>query len=170
MNENQNNIYIVTEDDSGQRLDVFLSAFYPEVSRSFIQKRIKDSDVLVNDITQKASYIIRINDIIKVNFSEQSNVFENLKPENIPIDVLYEDEQMAIVYKPSNMLTHPTSKELTNTLVNALLYKFDKLSNCNGADRPGIVHRLDRNTEGLVIFALNKKAEKELLSAFKLSE
>ena len=159
MNKNQNNTYIVLEEDCGQRLDVYVSAFYPDLSRSFIQKCIKNNEILVNNSKQKVSYITRLNDEISVAIIDKCNIFENLQPENIPIKVLYEDNQMAVVYKPSNMLTHPTTKELTGTLVNALLYKYpNKLSTCNGIDRPGIVHRLDRNTSGLLMVAKTDEA------------
>ena len=157
MNNNLTNKFIIESEDANQRLDSFLSVIYQDFSRSFIQKQIKSYNVLVNDKETKNSYILKTDDTITVNF-ETNQQFE-IKPENIPIEILYEDEHMAVINKPSGMLTHPTSKETTGTLVNALLFHFKgKLSNSNGIQRPGIVHRLDRNTSGLLMIAKTNEA------------
>lgn len=141
-------------EDTNQRLDVYLCGIYPEFSRSFIQKQIKNGAILINNTPCKASYILKTDDSIEFSFDLEEE--KPLKPQNIPIDVKYEDENMLVVNKPSGMLTHPTSIENENTLVNALLYHYqDNLSTCNGQNRPGIVHRLDRNTSGLLMIAKN---------------
>ncbi len=154
MNENQIKIEI---EDSGQRLDVFLSSVVSDLSRSAIQKQIKNGNIVVNENIEKASYILKTDDIISLNI-----VNYNITPpvaENIPLKILYNDDCVAVVYKPTNMLTHPTTTERNQTLVNALLYTFgDNLSHCNGLHRPGIVHRLDRNTSGLLLVAKNDYA------------
>lgn len=151
---NKHNTYIITNEDSGQRIDAFLSNIYSDLSRSYIQKQIKESNVLINDIVPKPSQILKTDDIVTEKFKQETNA--ELKAENIAIQVLYEDTCMLVVNKPSNMLTHPTSKERSHTLVNALLhYTKGELSTCNGTDRPGIVHRLDRNTSGILMIAKN---------------
>lgn len=158
-----NNIktYTVEYEDAGQRIDVFLSGIYSEFSRSSIQKSIKNGNILINNAVSKPSQIIRTDDVIQVcikNIEQQE-----LLAQNIPLDIKYEDDSMLVVNKPSGMLTHPTSKERTDTLVNALLYYTNgNLSTCNGEDRPGIVHRLDRNTSGLLMIAKNNEAYEAL--------
>ncbi len=145
----------VTAEDAGERIDVFLCRIYAELSRSTLQKYIKQGQVLVNDKIVKNSYTLKLDDEITLNLEEFGLKIE---PENIPVEVLYEDETMAVINKPSNMLTHPTSIEKTGTLVNVLLYKFTQLCDCNGQMRPGIVHRLDRNTSGLLMIAKTNTA------------
>ena len=158
-----NNIksYIVEYEDAGQRIDVYLSALMPDLSRSYIQKAIKNVEILLNNTQTKSSQILRTDDVIQICFN--SNYQKKLIPQNIPLDIKYEDDSVIVVNKPSGMLTHPTSKERTNTLVNALLYYTNgELATCNGEDRPVIVHRLDRNTSGLLIIAKNNNAYEEL--------
>lgn len=164
INPENSNIYI-DEDDSGKRLDAFLSALHSDLSRSYIQKQIKSQNVLLNGVPAKSSQLLKIDDEISVNF-EIINQIE-LEPEDLPIEVLYEDESMAVIKKPKNMLTHPTSSERSGTLVNALLYRFASLSDCNGEMRPGIVHRLDRNTCGLLMIAKTNEAYEFLKTQMK---
>lgn len=158
MSENhQNKIINIEIDDSGQRLDLFLNTVVTDMSRSSIQKQIKRGNVLVNGAIEKSSYILKTEDCVTLNIKD-INLCPPI-PENLPIDVLYEDSCVAVIYKPTNMLTHPTTVERTGTLVNALLFKFgNNLSDCNGYHRPGIVHRLDRNTSGLLLIAKTNEA------------
>ncbi len=156
---NSEKLYVETE-DAGKRLDSFLAAIYPAVSRSAIQKQIQKGNVLVNDKPAKNSHTLKIDDEISVNFEEAGEI--KILPEDIPLEVLYEDKAMAVVNKPVDMLTHPTSTETSGTLVNALLNRFETLSDCNGAMRPGIVHRLDRNTSGLLMIAKTNEAYQAL--------
>lgn len=156
MNTKKTSDFLITADDAGQRADIFLSAVFPEISRSYIQKQIKLGNVLVNSTPAKSSQILKIDDEISAGF-EQSSLIEP-KPENNPVEIIYEDDTMAVINKPSGMLTHPTSTETSGTLVNALLNTFDSLSDCNGKMRPGIVHRLDRNTSGLLMIAKTNEA------------
>lgn len=153
--KNPEKLYI-TAQDAGKRLDHLLSAVYPEISRSFIQKQIKSGHVLVNEKPAKNSQLLKIDDALSVNL--EADVSLKTEPQNIPLEVLYEDEAMAVINKPKKMLTHPTSTETTETLVNALLFHFPSLSDCNGVQRPGIVHRLDRNTSGLLMISKTNEA------------
>lgn len=160
-------IIYIDENDENKRLDSFLSEITPDISRSKIQNFIKAGCIKINDTLKKPSYILKEND--KVDFEIPDNQEElEIKPQNIPIDIVYEDENMLVVSKPSGMLTHPTALERENTLVNALLYKYgDNLSDINGEFRRGILHRLDRNTSGLLMIAKNNKAHEFLAEQIK---
>lgn len=159
-------IYIADEKDDGLRLDYCLTQVIEGISRAKIQKNIKDGKVLVNGEPKKASYIVNENDEISVEDFLSKEV--KILPENIPIEIVYEDENMLVINKPSGMLTHPTTVEVSGTLVNALLFKFgDKLSDINGEFRRGILHRLDRNTSGLLMIAKNNQAHEFLAEQIK---
>ena len=160
-------LLIVDEDNINTRLDVFLAKIYEGISRSKIQNAIKSGKVLVNGEEKKSSYSLKFDDRVEFENLEPEK-FITLEPENIPLDVVWEDENMAVVNKPSGMLTHPTFIETSGTLVNALLYKYgDNLSDTNGEFRRGIVHRLDRNTSGLLMIAKNNKAHEYLANIIK---
>ncbi|MCD8377726.1 MAG: RluA family pseudouridine synthase [Candidatus Gastranaerophilales bacterium] len=161
-----NHIFIADETDANTRIDSYLSGLFVELSRTKIQEFIKSEKVLVNDKSCKPSQVIHTDDKIYCDFSA-ADVYR-IEPENIPIEIIYEDENIAIVNKPSGMLTHPDSKEKNNTLVNALLAVFgDNLSDLNGGLRRGIVHRLDRNTSGLLIIAKTNYAHSEIARMIK---
>jgi len=149
-------IYIADENDEGKRLDIRLTEFLEEASRSKIQALIKSGNILVNKECKKASYQLKEND--EVEISDKISEPLSIKPQDIPLNIIYEDENCLVINKPKEMLTHPTNTETENTLVNALLYKYgNNLSDINGDFRRGIVHRLDRNTTGLLIIAKNNK-------------
>ena len=114
-------ILYVDENDELQRLDNFLKEILPDISRSKIQSFIKDGNILVNGSEKKSSYILRENDRIEVELPQEKKIC--IKPQDIPLDIIYEDDNMLVVNKPSGMLTHPTALETENTLVNALLFK-----------------------------------------------
>lgn len=159
-------ILFADENDESQRLDNFLNGILSDYSRSKIQSFIKDGCVFVNSSVKKSSYQIREGDKIEINLPDISEL--KIEPQNIPLEIVYEDENMLVVNKPSGMLTHPTSLELENTLVNALLYKFgENLSDINGEFRRGILHRLDRNTSGLLMIAKNNAAHEFLAQQIK---
>lgn len=159
-------IIIAGENEENIRLDAYLAEFMPELSRSKIQGFIKNSDILINVSAKKPSYSLKEGDRVEVNIPEEKNL--EIEPENIPLDIVYEDDNMLVVNKPSGMLTHPTNMERTNTLVNALLYKFgENLSDINGDFRRGILHRLDRNTSGLLMIAKNNKSHEFLAEQIK---
>ncbi len=156
---------IVDEDFSGERLDLFLCSNFEEFSRSKIQKFIKEKLVLLNSKAAKVATILKEGDKISFNKPDGKII---ISPQAIELDIRYEDNDMLVVNKPKNMLTHPTSLETENTLVNALLYKYgNNLSSINGEMRPGIVHRLDRNTSGLLMIAKNNKAHELLAEKIK---
>ncbi len=158
----------IDENTDNTRLDVYLSDLYEGVSRSKIQNAIKSGKVLVNTQIKKPSYVLKEGDNVEFeNLIEEKSL--NIEPEDIPLEVVWEDENMAVVNKPSGMLTHPTPLETSGTLVNALLYKYgvDGLSDLNGEFRCGIVHRLDRNTSGLLMIAKNNKAHEYLANLIK---
>lgn len=156
------NKYIISVDEAGERLDVTAARLYPEISRSRLQKEIKSGNILINSLPAKPSQILKTDDELIIEIEEQTHPL--ILPENLPLKILYEDEACAVINKPKNMLTHPTTKETSGTLVNALLYKFESLSDCNGEFRPGIVHRLDRNTSGLLLIAKTNDAYEHLKS------
>lgn len=157
MNRKKTDTYIIDSEDVNTRIDTFLANIYSDVSRSFVQKQIKNGNVLLNGNTVKSSVILKAEDVLTILFESQTDYI--IEPENIPVEIRYEDDSMLVVNKPSGMLTHPTSTEMTGTLVNAMLYYTNgQLSDCNGANRPGIVHRLDRNTSGLLMIAKTNDA------------
>lgn len=159
-------IYIADENDEGKRLDICLAEVLQDFSRSKIQTLIKSDKILVNHESKKNSYQLKEDDVVEIDTSITAPLI--LKEQNIPIDIIYDDENLAVVNKPSGMLTHPTTLETENTLVNALLYRFGKnLSDINGEFRRGIVHRLDRNTSGLLIIAKNNTAHKLIAEEIK---
>jgi len=158
-------IVFAEENDENQRLDNFLSGIV-NLSRSKIQSSIKSGNVKVNGALKKSSYLLKENDKIEFEFLQEDEL--KITPQNIPLDIVYEDENMLVVNKHSGMLTHPTSLEKENTLVNALLFKFgENLSDVNGAFRRGILHRLDRNTSGLLMIAKNNQAHEFLSEQIK---
>lgn len=158
--------FIIDYNDEGKRIDSFLSEAISDISRSKIQNAIKNKKILVNNTPVKPSYSLKENDIIICQ--DFSSELYYIPPQNIPLDIVYEDENMLVVNKPSGMLTHPTTTEKENTLVNALKYKYgENLSDINGEFRRGILHRLDRNTSGLLMVAKNNRAHEFLANQIK---
>lgn len=158
--------FIIDYNDEGKRIDSFLSEAISDISRSKIQNAIKNKKILVNNTPIKPSYSLKENDIIICQ--DFSSELYYIPPQNIPLDIVYEDENMLVVNKPSGMLTHPTTTEKENTLVNALKYKYgENLSDINGEFRRGILHRLDRNTSGLLMVAKNNRAHEFLANQIK---
>lgn len=157
-----NNFWFITdENDDNLRLDNYLSELFDNFSRSHFQKLIKNGKILVNGEIKKSSYKIKLKDKIEVEEIEEK--VQIIYPQDIPLEIIWEDENMAVINKPSGMLTHPTELEKENTLVNALLYKYgENLSDINGYFRRGIVHRLDRNTSGILMIAKNNKTHEFL--------
>lgn len=153
-------------DDADERLDVYLTRALENFSRSRIQKLIKEGAITVNGTPQKSSYSLKDQDEIEITMPDAKELL--LKAEDIPLEIEYEDDDMLVINKPSGMLTHPTSHERTGTLVNALLhYCRGKLSGINGIMRPGILHRLDRDTSGLLMVAKNDFAHNFLAEQIK---
>lgn len=156
-------IFVDSEDN--ERLDLYLSQEMNDVSRSYIQKLIKEGLVKVNNKAVKAKYIVSEGDYIQVHLPEPKKL--EIESENIAIDVVYEDEDIAVVNKPQGMVVHPAPGNYSGTLVNALLYHLNSLSSINGIIRPGIVHRIDKDTSGLLMIAKNNLAHEELSKQLK---
>lgn len=152
-------------DDSKGRIDKYLSERLPDMSRSKIQKLIKDKNILVNNKTIKANYKLEKNDEIKISIPEPKSV--DMKAENIPLDVIFEDKDIAIINKKQGIVVHPGAGNWDGTLVNALLYHIDDLSGINGEIRPGVVHRLDKDTSGILVIAKNDQAHIALSEQFQ---
>ena len=147
----------IEEIDSGTRIDAFIASKVPSRSRSYIQKAIKEGLILVNDTLVKASYKVSTGD--EVVFNELEDVTLDLLPSNIPLDIIYQDDDLLVVNKKRGMVVHPSNGHYDgDTLVNALLYHVKNLSSINGVIRPGIVHRIDKDTSGLLVVAKNDKA------------
>ncbi len=160
--ENNNDIFITA--DKKERLDVFLMDFFEDFSRSKIQKMIEDNLIKVNGEVKKPSYKLKAGDSISIENKKETPV----KPQNIPLDIKYEDDDLIVLNKPKNMLSHPTSNDTQNTLVNALLHHCgNNLSDIGGNMRRGVVHRLDKNTSGLMLAAKTNKAHKNLALQIK---
>lgn len=155
----EENKYIADESCVSVRLDKFVNERC-ELTRSRIQSLIKEEAILVNGLPSKNNYKLRLNDeiIVKIPSSEDYHV----EAENIPLDIVYEDSDVIVVNKPRGMVVHPAPGNLSGTLVNALLYHCTDLSGINGVLRPGIVHRIDKDTSGLLIVAKNDKAHVSL--------
>ena len=150
---------IRVEENSGIRIDKFLINS-TDMSRSKIQKLIDDNYILVNNKSVKTSYIVKDGDIITINEYEENS---DIIPENIPLDIVYEDEYLLVVNKPSGMVVHPAPGNYSGTLVNALMYHCNNnLSLVNGNIRPGIVHRIDADTSGLLLVAKNDNVHNDL--------
>lgn len=167
INSSEVDYYIVDVDFAGKRLDVFLSEKYEDFSRSSIQKLIKDGSIVVNSKKEKASYKLEIGDEV---FFEKPIIEDfRVEGENLDLEIVYEDEYLLVVNKPKGMVVHPAPGNYTNTLVNGLKYLYgDNLSDINGSIRPGIVHRIDKDTSGLLVVAKDNDTHRGLASQFSV--
>lgn len=147
------------------RLDKILASELEELSRTQIQEWISNGHVVVNHKVEKASYKVKIGDCIEIDVPKHVEL--DVEPEDIPLDIVYEDSDVIVINKPSGMIVHPSSGVVSGTLVNALLYHCKDLSGINGVNRPGIVHRIDKETSGLLMVAKNDKAHKSLSEQLK---
>ncbi|MDD3052514.1 MAG: RluA family pseudouridine synthase [Candidatus Cloacimonetes bacterium] len=152
--------------DTAIRIDKYLSDMLPDLSRSYIQKIIKDQHVTVNEKIVKANFKVSDQDTVTVDIPELREL--DIIPEDIPLDILYEDEDLLVVNKSKNMVVHPSAGHESGTLVNAILYHCrDNLSGINGISRPGIVHRIDMDTTGSLVICKNDKAHQSLAEQLK---
>lgn len=159
-------ILLITEEETDNRLDIYLADQYEGLSRSYIQKLIKDKYIKVNDKLQKSNYIVKLGDRVEVILPEVEKI--SIKPENISLDIVYEDEDILIINKDQGLVVHPAPGNYSGTLVNGLLhYCGPNLSDINGEMRPGIVHRIDKDTSGLLVVAKNNNAHEKLAAQFK---
>ena len=149
--------YVVTENKKDLRLDIYIASLNLDISRSMAQKKIKNKEVLVNDKEEKESYKLKVGDTVEIILTEPKET--KLKPEDIPLDIVYEDEDIIVVNKAKGMVVHPGNGNPEGTLVNAILnHCKGTLSGIGGEIRPGIVHRIDKDTSGLLVIAKNDKA------------
>ena len=146
---------------AGQRIDKVLPEFNADWSRTQMQDWIKDGLISVNGKEVKSNYKVKMNDTIEVTEKEDGEA--GIQPENLDLDIYYEDDDVAIVYKPKGMVVHPSAGHYTGTLVNGLMYQMKNLSGINGEVRPGIVHRIDKDTSGLLMVAKNDIAHRGLV-------
>ena len=159
-------VLLIDEEARGRRLDVFLAGREKELSRSHIQKLIEGGAVLVNGRAVKANYKLRTGDSVEIHVPEAQAW--KILPEAIPLDVLYEDEDIIVINKARGMVVHPAAGVSSGTLVNALLHHCKDLSGINGVIRPGIVHRLDKDTSGVMVAAKNDAAHVDLAEQIRL--
>jgi 23S rRNA pseudouridine1911/1915/1917 synthase len=158
----------VSESEAGQRIDAYLAARINDWSRARLQRLIEDGDVLVGRRIAKSSYKLRAGDEIEVELTAAAP--SEFAPENIPLDIIYEDEDLVVVNKPAGLVVHPAPGVTGGTLANALAYHFQNLSQRAGHARPGIVHRLDRDTSGLIMAAKTEAAHEKLTDQFRARE
>ena len=159
--------YGVKEEYVGVRLDKALSEINNEYTRSYIQKLLEEGNITVNGSESKASYKLKLGDIIVINDSMVKEI--DVLPEDIKLDIVYEDDDIIVVNKQKGMVVHPGNGNYEGTLVNALMYSHkNQLSAINGTIRPGIVHRIDKDTSGIIVVAKNDKAHKMLADDFKV--
>lgn len=157
---------IINEEQQGKRIDGVISAYTTELSRNTVQRLIEEEQIKVNGNKIKPSYKTNLNDEIDINIPKAKEI--DLKPQNIPLEVLYEDNDIIVINKPKGMVVHPANGNPDGTLVNAIMAKCkDSLSGIGGEIRPGIVHRLDKNTSGVIIVAKNDKAHIKLSEDLK---
>ncbi|MBD7910052.1 MULTISPECIES: RluA family pseudouridine synthase [Clostridium] len=149
-------IFVVDENFEGERVDKYLTQVFKDKSRSYLQGLIEKGNVIINGKDIKSNYKLRSYDEIKISLPEPLKL--KVEPENIELDIIYEDKDVIVVNKPQGMVVHPAPGNYNGTLVNALLYHCKDLSTINGVIRPGIVHRIDKDTTGILVVAKNDKA------------
>ena len=157
--------YSISNEEQGQRIDKYLSLMIEGKSRSFIQGLIDDKKVMANGKVIKSNYKLKNNDEITVEMPDPIEL--NVEPEEMDLDIIYEDEDVIIVNKAKGVVVHPAPGNYTGTLVNGILYHCSDLSGINGVIRPGIVHRIDKDTSGILVIAKNDEAHNDLAAQFK---
>ena len=145
---------------TGERLDVFVASELPEFSRNFVQQLIADGNVLVDGMAHKRTFKVQPGQIVEIRVPAPTP--HDIQPQELPLDIVYEDSDIAVIDKPAGMVVHPAAGHPDGTLVNALLYRYPEVA-INGTNRPGIVHRLDKDTSGLIVIARTPAGQKLLL-------
>lgn len=159
-------IFDIIPEMEEERIDKCICTYMDSLSRSYIQKIIKDGNVYVNDLPVKANYKVKVDD--KIRFIIPDNVEPDIPAQNIPLDIIYEDLDVLIVNKPKDMVVHPAPGHYEGTIVNAVMYHCkDALSGINGVMRPGIVHRIDKDTTGSLIICKNDESHNHIASQLK---
>jgi 23S rRNA pseudouridine1911/1915/1917 synthase len=162
---NESLSFTIDAERAGSRLDSFLASVMEDVSRTRLQRAIEDGDILVNERVSKPSYRLRLGDQIDVDLPEPPPV--ELRPEPIPLNIVFEDDDLIVIDKPAGMVVHPGSGISSGTLANALVHHFNQLSDKAGLIRPGIVHRIDKDTSGLLVVAKNDFTHERLSDQFR---
>lgn len=158
--------YKTTKEEAGVRIDRFLSEKNEEISRSYLQKLLKEKQITVNNAPVKANYKIQAEDFIRVELPDMEE--PDILPEYIPLDILYEDKDVLVINKPKDMVVHPSAGHTSGTLVNAVMFHCkENLSGINGVLRPGIVHRIDKDTTGALLICKNDTAHRDLAEQLK---
>lgn len=159
-------VFEITPEMEGERIDKCISNYVETLSRSYIQKIIKEGKAYINDAPVKSNYKVRVDD--KVQFTIPDCEEPDIPPQDIPLDIIYEDKDVLIVNKPKNMVVHPAPGHYEGTLVNAIMYHcHNDLSGINGVLRPGIVHRIDKDTTGSLIICKNDEAHRKIAEQLK---
>ena len=167
MSEEFPKVFIVDEKEEGERLDKFLSLLFLDKSRTYFQKLIQEGKISVDGKIQKANYRLIQGESVQVSIPKPQPL--SILPEDIPLDILYEDEDILIVNKPKGMVVHPANGHMDHTLVNAVMFHCkDSLSGINGVIRPGIVHRIDKDTTGSLIICKNDYAHQFIADQIKV--
>lgn len=162
------NIHTISTEETGNRLDKVMMSHISDTSRQTIQKWIKAGYITIDNQQKKPNHICVQGEIVSWELPVEEK--QAILPENIPLDIVYEDEDLIVINKPKGMLVHPTTQVLNGTLVNAIMYHSPHLSDISGDDRPGIVHRLDKDTSGLLLVAKNNQVHDNLKTQFKNRE
>jgi 23S rRNA pseudouridine1911/1915/1917 synthase len=168
MKANRKQVKVLKVNEPVSRLDKYLSSYFPDLSRARLQKLIEEGHILVNDKTARAGHPLKTGDIVTVDLPPEK--VSSPLPQSIPLDIVYEDNDIVVIDKPAGLTVHPAPGHEENTLVNAILARFPDMASFTGSERPGIVHRLDKDTSGLIVIARNKKAQDDLLQKFKRHE
>ncbi len=156
--------------EAGIRLDRYLTSILTGISRTTVQQLIMDGEVLVNGHTGKSGYTLRIGDEVQIMSLNMHNKAANIKPQSLPLDVLYEDKDLLVVNKAAGMVVHPAPGHHDDTLVNALIARYPDIQREDSEQRPGIIHRLDKDTSGLIIIARNAATHSALVEQMKRHE
>ncbi|MDD3218465.1 MAG: RluA family pseudouridine synthase [Lachnospiraceae bacterium] len=158
--------FVITQEQANIRIDKVLAEYFPDKTRSYLQKLIKEEAVFINQNAVKSNYKVQLGDLLEITFPEEKSL--NLEPEDLNLDIIYEDSDILIVNKPKGMVVHPSAGHDEHTLVHGILHHCQgQLSGINGVLRPGIVHRIDKDTTGVLVVCKNDKAHQSLAAQLK---
>lgn len=159
--------YVINKENVGKRFDIYVCDVNDKITRSYIKRLIEEEQILVNNVAQKSGYKLKLNDVVLLKNIEDK--MTEIQPEKIKLEIVYEDNDVIIINKEKGMVVHPANGNYTGTMVNSLIESHaDELSSINGVIRPGIVHRIDKDTSGILVVAKNDNAHKKLSEQFKV--